>query len=95
MTPVVAYGFVLSDDPVINRRQGARVCEPAKPSDEWAVRVDWHGRKFGSVPRMVNTTIAQMLDRCARLTAQSAASRKPRSVGMCEIRGGDRCISKT
>ncbi|MEX0952102.1 MAG: hypothetical protein WDZ86_07455 [Gammaproteobacteria bacterium] len=33
------------------------------------MRIDWHGRKLGYVPRMQNTAIAQLLDRGERLTA--------------------------
>lgn len=44
--------------------------ESANTYDPKAVRVDWQGQKLGYVPRVENTTVAQMLDRGERLTAR-------------------------
>ena len=37
--------------------------------DPRAVRLDWHGRKIGYLPRHENAAVAQMLDRGETLTA--------------------------
>lgn len=51
--------------------------DPDNAHDERAVRVDWRGQKFGYLPRMENTAVAQMLDRGelldARITALQAS----------------------
>ncbi len=49
--------------------------EPANPHDERAVRIDWHGRKLGYLPRVENTAVAQMLDRGEQLRARIAQLR--------------------
>jgi hypothetical protein len=53
----------------------ALVREPANPHDERAVRIDWHGRKLGYLPRAENTAVAQMLDRGEQLRARVAQLR--------------------
>lgn len=50
----------------------ALVREPANPHDERAVRIDWHGRKLGYLPRAENAAVAQMLDRGEQLRARIA-----------------------
>lgn len=52
--------------------------EPANPHDELAVRIDWHGRKLGYLPRAENTAVAQMLDRGERLEARITDLRSAR-----------------
>ncbi len=47
--------------------------EPTNAHDPRAVRVDWHGRSVGYVPRIENCAVAQLLDRGERLTARIAA----------------------
>jgi hypothetical protein len=51
------------------------VREPANRHDERAVRIDWHGRKLGYLPRAQNTAVAQMLDRGEQLRARVAQLR--------------------
>jgi hypothetical protein len=46
------------------------VREPENRFDEWAVSVEWNGRKLGYVPRDENAAVAQMLDRGETLTAR-------------------------
>lgn len=53
----------------------ALVREPANPHDERAVRIDWHGRKLGYLPRADNAAVAQMLDRGEQLRARIARLR--------------------
>ncbi|MDD3677163.1 HIRAN domain-containing protein [Thauera propionica] len=56
------------------------VREPANPYDPRAVRIDWHGRKLGYLPRIENTAVSQMMDRGERMSARIvrlAESRNP------------------
>ena len=50
--------------------QLALVREPDNPSDANAVRIEWHGRKLGYVPRRENAAVASGLDRGAPLRAR-------------------------
>lgn len=47
--------------------------EPGNPHDAQAVRIDWHGRKLGYVPRSDNAAIARLLDAGVALEAKIAA----------------------
>lgn len=56
------------------------VREPDNPHDASAVRVEWHGRKLGYVPRRENADVARLMDRGAPLAARISrltASRNP------------------
>jgi hypothetical protein len=46
------------------------VREPANAFDANAVRVEWHGRKLGYVPRRQNAALAWGMDRGERVTAR-------------------------
>ena len=53
--------------------------EPDNPYDANAVRVEWHGRKLGYVPRRENAAVARHLDRGTALQARIAALRQNRN----------------
>ena len=46
------------------------VREPDNPHDAKAVRVEWHGRKLGYVPRRENADVARLMDRGQLLAAR-------------------------
>jgi hypothetical protein len=48
----------------------ALIREPDNPHDPQAVRVEWHGRKLGYVPRKENEAVARQLDHGNRLQAR-------------------------
>lgn len=50
--------------------------EPDNPYDVNAVRVEWHGRKLGYLPRHENRAIAVELDRGGKIEARVAALRR-------------------
>jgi hypothetical protein len=52
------------------------VREPDNPHDRNAVRVDWHGRKLGYVPRAENEALAWAMDRGERVTARISRLRE-------------------
>jgi len=37
------------------------IAEPANPFDEFAVRIEWHGKKIGYLPRERNHQVSRML----------------------------------
>lgn len=47
--------------------------EPDNPHDERAVRIDWNGHKLGYMPRVENTTIANLIGQ--RLLVQARVVR--------------------
>lgn len=70
------------------------VREPANPYDPRAVRIDWHGRKLGYLPRIENTAVSQMMDRGERMNARIvrlAESRNP--WGRIEVEVGLETVS--
>ena len=48
------------------------VREPGNAFDDRAVRIEWHGRKLGYLPREENCAVAQLLDRGESPRAQIA-----------------------
>ena len=46
------------------------VREPANPHDIHAVRLEWHGRMLGYVPRRDNSDLARQMDHGARVEAR-------------------------
>jgi hypothetical protein len=52
------------------------VREPDNRHDKRAVRVDWHGRKLGYVPRIDNAAVAHLLDDGQPLAAEIIALRE-------------------
>ena len=57
------------------------VREPDNPHDPNAVRVEWHGRRLGYVPRRENSALAWAMDRGEPVTARISilrAHRNPR-----------------
>lgn len=55
------------------------VREPDNPYDANAIRVDWHGRKLGYVPRRDNFAVARQIDRGVVLEARVAVLRGNRN----------------
>lgn len=56
------------------------VREPANPYDKNAIRVDWHGRQLGYVPRRDNAALARLMDKGTVMDAcivRLTASRDP------------------
>ncbi len=51
------------------------VREPDNPYDRRAVRLDWHGRKLGYVPRIDNAAVSHLLDAGHALQARIVALR--------------------
>lgn len=73
-------GFQYHDGPrVLDRLQVgdalALVREPGNPHDGLAVRVDWHGRQLGYLPRAQNAAIARLLDDGCAMDARIVAVR--------------------
>ena len=54
----------------------ALVREAGNPHDSNAVRVEWHGRQLGYVPRRENRTVAQHIDRGGRVEARISKLQK-------------------
>jgi HIRAN domain len=52
------------------------VREPANAHDPNAVRVEWHGRKLGYVPRAENAALAWAMDRGERVSARISVLRE-------------------
>jgi hypothetical protein len=50
----------------------ALVREPDNPHDVHAVRVEWHGRMLGYLPRAENRSVAAEMDRGSRVEARIA-----------------------
>ena len=55
------------------------VREPANEHDANAVRVEWHGRKLGYLPRAENRSVAAEMDGGARVEARIAKLREHRN----------------
>lgn len=53
--------------------------EPDNPHDGNAVRVDWHGRQLGYLPRAENGAVAAEMDRGGRIEARIAKLRSHRN----------------
>jgi hypothetical protein len=49
------------------------VREPDNAYDPRAVRVDWHGRRLGYVPRVENASVSHLLDCNRKLSAEITA----------------------
>ncbi len=55
------------------------VREADNPHDRRAVRVDWHGRKLGYVPRIDNAAVSHLLDAGRTLDAEIVALQDSRN----------------
>ncbi len=53
--------------------------EPENPHDANAIRVEWHGKKLGYLPRAENRALAAEMDKGTPLAARIAALKKGRS----------------
>lgn len=53
--------------------------EPDNPHDRNAVRVSWHGRQLGYLPRAENAAVAIEMDRGSRIEARIARLRAHRN----------------
>lgn len=53
--------------------------EPDNPHDANAVRVEWHGRMLGYLPRAENRSVAAEMDRGGRVEARIARLREHRN----------------
>jgi len=81
-SPLAAFRHYEAREAWPELRIGARldlVHEPDNPYDANAVRVEWHGRKLGYVPRRENEAVARHLDRGTALEARIAALRENRN----------------
>jgi hypothetical protein len=55
------------------------VREPDNPHDANAIRVEWHGEKFGYLPRAENRAVAAEMDRGGHIEARIAQLREHRN----------------
>jgi hypothetical protein len=74
-SPLAGFRHYEAPDVWRDVRAGDRlvlVREPGNPYDPNAVRIDWHGRQLGYLPRSENAAVARQLDRGTALEARVA-----------------------